>query len=427
MSAINTGLSLKSMQVPVSASTVLRTIYQMDMPDSGIVTELGVDDWAFRKGLTYGSILIDMKAGRVIDLLADRQTQSFECWLREHTGVNLVSRDRSTHYSSAIANTGREIVEVADRFHLVKNMGDCVTKVISENYKDYRDTVSLEGIPVAESREDIPGKSSGKPVAVKAKPDSRTNMFNEVKELQYKGFKINTIAKKLHISRQTVRKYINEETLSPRKSKARNGYYKFDKYVEEEYAKGKTLTGIYKEIRNKGFNGSTTPFYDHYRYLSQSRVKGTGHGRKSKPVDNRKPLVPVKVISAIIFKSIRGYNLQHKDKNLIEKLTNFKWFSSIYNAAESFCKIIMGDKVEMLSQWIEEYKDTVISKLKTFVTGIILDKKAVENAIAYPISNGVVEGFVNKLKTIKRIMYGRASLELLKRKMILTNKNFQLN
>lgn len=99
-----------------------------------------------------------------------------------------------------------------------------------------------------------------------------------------------------------------------------------------------------------------------------------------------------------------------------------KWFEYLYNAAESFYEIIMGNRVDALTQWIEEAENTTISKIKTFVTGIILDQKAVENAIVYPISNGIVEGFVNKLKTIKRMMYGRAGLELLKRKMILSNR-----
>ena len=86
----------------------------------------------------------------------------------------------------------------------------------------------------------------------------------------------------------------------------------------------------------------------------------------------------------------------------------------------------MGDDSSKLTGWINEYKNTTITKLETFIKGIILDEKAVKNAIDYTQSNGIVEGLVNKLKTIKRTMYGRAGLELLKRKMVLTNKSFQL-
>ncbi len=100
-----------------------------------------------------------------------------------------------------------------------------------------------------------------------------------------------------------------------------------------------------------------------------------------------------------------------------------KWFESLYKAAKSFYKTIMGNKAELLDQWIEKHRNITLPKLRTFIIGIKLDIKAVRNAIIYPVSKGIVKGFVNKLKAIKRIMYGRASLELLKRKMILTNKN----
>ncbi|BEG99812.1 transposase [Bacteroides sedimenti] len=118
--------------------------------------------------------------------------------------------------------------------------------------------------------------------------------------------------------------------------------------------------------------------------------------------------------------------MNEKDKDLMSILMGLKWFESLYRAAESFYKTIMGNKAELLDQWIEKHKNTTLSKLRTFIIGIKLDIKAVRNTIIYPISNGIVEGFVNKLKAIKRIMYGRAGLELLKRKMILTNKSFQL-
>ena len=84
------------------------------------VEEVGVDDWAWRKGLTYGSIIIDYTNGWPIDLLGDRETKSFREWMERHENVHTVSRDRSTDYSSAIASTERRITEVADKFHLVK-------------------------------------------------------------------------------------------------------------------------------------------------------------------------------------------------------------------------------------------------------------------------------------------------------------------
>lgn len=427
MSASSASLLLQAMEIPASRSTALRTIYRMPIPHFGVVTELGVDDWAFRKGVTYGTILVNMQTGDVIDLLADRETASFECWINKHPQITLVSRDRSTDYSSAIANTGREIIEIADRFHLVKNMTDCITKVISENYVEYRKSLSVQKMTIINEAHGSPDKPSVTDMefVTDIKIDTRTNMFNEVKELQAKDFKINAIAKKLHIARQTVRKYMLYKELPARRSKARNEYYKFDQYVEHEYINGKSLSQIYREIKSEGFMGSISPFHYHYNYLSKRKQKEPKQ-IKSKPVDNREPLVPIKTISITAFKSIKGYRLNEDTKKLIDKLMSFSWFENIYNAAKEFYEIIMGDDSSKLTGWINEYKNTTIKKLETFIKGIILDEKAVKNAIDYTQSNGIVEGLVNKLKTIKRTMYGRAGLELLKRKMVLTNKSFQL-
>lgn len=297
MSSPTASHSLRFMQIPISSSTVLRTIYHIEMPQLADVAELGVDDWAFRKGVTYGSILVDLQTKNVIDLLGDRQT---------------------------------------------------------------------------------------------------------------------------------ARKYIAYDNLPPRKSHVRNDYYKYDRYVEQEYTNGKSFRQIHKEIKSKGFKGSFSPFHYHYKYLSDEKMENKSGKIKTKPVDNREPLIPIKVISIITFKSIKGYSLNNQAIKLIDTLMTFDWFQEIYNAAKSFYQIIMGTDSNKLTGWISQYQNTTIAKLKTFIKGIVLDRKAVQNAITYNTSNGIVEGFVNKLKTIKRIMYGRASLDLLKRKMILTNKSIQL-
>lgn len=129
--------------------------------------------------------------------------------------------------------------------------------------------------------------------------------------------------------------------------------------------------------------------------------------------------MPIKTISSIVDKGIRMKELDEKEDILIQTLMSIPWFEEIYNAATSFYKIFKEPNDGQLAEWINEYRDTELNKLKTFITGIILDLKAVENGIKYPFSNGIVEDFVNKLKTIKRMMYGKAKLMLLKRKLVL--------
>ncbi len=413
---------LAHMGIFISPSTVLRDLHRMRTPGYDDVEEVGVDDWAWRKGVTYGSIIIDYTNGWPIDLLGDRETEGFREWMEQHENVHIVSRDRSTDYSSAIASTERRITEVADKFHLVKNITDRTTKLIAENYADYRLAVrSEEKSPVntteatkAPLATDCPSK----------KPDSREVMFKEVKELQRKGFKPTPIAKKLGIARQTATKYCKMESLPGRNSKLRNEYYKYDAYVEREAASGKPLSVIHQEISQMGFSGSLTPFYDHYKYLSDGHRGYRSKNwkpcpKKEKPQDDRSELLPVKSISSVIDKMLKGKDLDESQNNTFNTLMSLGWFKEMYEAMEGFCKVIKGNETVELVRWMKRYWKTGIQSLKTFIIGIKKDFQAVRNTIRLNITNGMTEGFVNKLKAVKRSMYGRAGLELLKNKLVL--------
>ena len=349
-----------------------------------------------------------MESGEVIDLLGDREAESFQQWLTKHQNIKLVSRDRSTDYSAAIAATGKNIVEVADRFHLTKNMSDCVVKVIGSHYDDCRKSMRHED-------------------AVRV-TDSRQTMFNEVKELQAAGHNITQIAKELGIARQTVRKYMGWESLPKRASKERNPYYLYDTFVEEEYKHGKALRKIFLEIKAKGFQGAITPFYDHYRYLSDGhkgfRAKVDIEKMNSAIVVKREPLLPIRQIAGIVDKSIRQKKMTPEESALIEKMQGYGWFRDIYSAASSFYTTIMGDDTSLLGSWLKSYGESPISELRSFAYGIKMDIKAVNNAIELDTSNGIVEGYVNKLKAVKRVMYGRASVDLLRRKMVFSRLGF---
>lgn len=269
-SSITAGKILSLQGIRRSGSTILRDLHRILPPAYTDVTKIGIDDWAQRKGSTYGSIIIDLDQSIVIDLLGNKKQNSFGIWLEHHQTVELTSRDRSTEYSAALSASKYHIIEVADKFHLIKNIQDRFTKVISMHYSEYRSMVRNKE-HMEESLDAEPAIPEGPILRMPKKEDSRGVIFTEVKEFQKKGFKPFAISKKLGISRQTDTKYCSIDTLPERRSKLRNGYYVFDRYVEEEVEKGKPLSAIYAEIKKQGFKGSRTPFYDHYRYL------GDGH------------------------------------------------------------------------------------------------------------------------------------------------------
>ena len=173
-----------------------------------------------------------------------------------------------------------------------------------------------------------------------------------------------------------------------------------------------------------GFSGSLTPFYDHYKYLSDGhrgyRPKNwKPDPKKEKPKDNRSELLPVKSIASVIDMALKGKKMDKSQQMTFDTLMSLGWFSEMYEALKSFCKVFKGCETVELVRWMKRYWNTTISSLKTFIIGIKRDFQAVRNTIRLNITNGITEGFVNKLKVMKRSMYGKAGLELLKNKLVI--------
>ena len=90
---------------------------------------VGIDDWAWRKGRRYGTIVVDLERGDVIDLLPDRDAETVKKWLGDHPGVEIISRDRSSTYAQAATEAAPKARQVADRWHLLKNLREAIERL----------------------------------------------------------------------------------------------------------------------------------------------------------------------------------------------------------------------------------------------------------------------------------------------------------
>lgn len=117
--------------------------------------------------------------------------------------------------------------------------------------------------------------------------------------------------------------------------------------------------------------------------------------------------------------ALKGKKMDKSQQMTFDTLMSLGWFSEMYEALKSFCKVFKGCETVELVRWMKRYWNTTISSLKTFIIGIKRDFQAVRNTIRLNITNGITEGFVNKLKVMKRSMYGKAGLELLKNKLVI--------
>lgn len=117
----------------ISPDTLLRYIRKVPDPQALPLSVLGVDDWAWRRRYRYGTILVDLQRHRVVDLLEDRSSVSFASWLQCHPRVRIISRDRGGEYAEGASRGAPDAVQVADRFHLIKNLSEAVEKVFKRH------------------------------------------------------------------------------------------------------------------------------------------------------------------------------------------------------------------------------------------------------------------------------------------------------
>ena len=119
--------------ITINRQTLLRLVMKMPNPSHPVPKVLGVDDWAYRKRHTYGTILVDLSTRQPIDLLCDRTASTLAEWLQEHPGVEIISRDRAKAYKEGASRGCPEAIQVADRFHLLQNLAQMLEVVLNQH------------------------------------------------------------------------------------------------------------------------------------------------------------------------------------------------------------------------------------------------------------------------------------------------------
>ncbi len=474
MSSLQCSRLLKGMGINVSGATVLRDLHRLDIPDSSGVRRIGIDDWAFRKGTDYGSLIVDLSDRRPIDMLPGRSGRDFSEWLSGHRSVWLLSRDRATSYSAAAASCGFPVTEIADRFHMMKNLGACISETVTARYKEIcgalGEEVSYSGQPFKSGGEkrmeyarqrinevkrlEAEGKSvqdtvellgmAAKTVRKYRKMDAGAELeatpkkkvyvyeakFNEVKRLQREGAGVEETASVLGMTRRTVEKYRGLDSFPIPVHRTALGLGAYTSYVEEQHARGVSLNEIYRELSRKGCGVGRVSFYYHFRYLPDGQRGYRPAAQKARMEEEHKngsavavhePLTGLptaRQMANVVMSSVLDKKLSGAETALMGAISRLDWLAELHEAARSFRNILRSGCPSRLDTWIEKYRTSSVGSLRTFINGIRRDTAAVKNAVLFKESNGILEGYVNKLKTIKRSMYGRAKLDLLRIKMV---------
>ena len=416
-----------SLGMPVGRSTILRIIHnETEELEAATPRVLGIDDWAFKKGHTYGTILVDLEKRKPIDLLPDREVETVKKWLEAHPGIEIISRDRASCYSQAADQGAPQAIQVADRWHLLKNLGDALKRFLDKHNQELR----LAAKNIAEEERDQDKAETSKKQQInniekseKAHtPDKEEQTlskyelnFLEVKRLKSQGYSIRSIHRQTRIHRQTIKRYLKYEEY-PKKipggaktSKA----LPFEDYLRRRWREGETRhMQLWREIKEQGFDGSPQSVY---RFVCK-------FPRTNSSKELPTPL-KVKIWSARKVSSLMSQPFEDLDEASQNFLRVFYKQCPKANMASQLARKFknMTDKLRRkhLDRWIEMALQSGISSLKSFAKGIQQDYDAVKAAVSMKWSNGQVEGQVNRLKNIKRQMYGRAGFKLLRKRILM--------
>jgi transposase len=415
----------RDLGIPASRNTLLRLIRAAPLPVCPTPTVLGVDDWAFRKGHRYGTVLIDLERRQRVTLLPDREAGTLANWLEEHPGVEIVARDRAGAYAEGARRGAPQAEQVADRFHLVQNLAAVLETVFTMHVADLR-TVEQATLDADLGPAVRPGPSH-REAPKQAKADERRERrlakYQHVWALHRDGWTGEAIARHLGLSRRTVIRYLRHETFPERRARSNAGRSRLDRWkpiVLERWNAGcRNSRRLFHEIQRQGYRGSYPTLARYTQRLRQAQ-EGAVRKRGSLPPvadPHRQPLTPRTAAWLVLRHS---ENLTTAETDQLNRLrTQHAALTEAITLAEAFVAIIREGQTERFDPWLAQARDSALPTFRNFARKIDSDYDAVRGAVTSPWSTGQVEGQINRLKMIKRQMFGRASFDLLNRRFVL--------
>ena len=253
------------MGLPPSPATMLRRLKAASMPASEQVTKVGRDDFAFRRGLKYGSILVDLDTHHVIDLLPDRPVATATVWFKAHPDIEIVSRDRSTDYALAATLGAPQAVQVADRWHLVRNLADALQVLLARYRPEIRLSRDEAEANVIETLSSVwsPFPQHSKEPARLARQVQRQDRYEHMLSLHQQGRETKEIAKHVGVSERTIRRWLTAKGFpETRRRKKQSHFDAYAPYVLKRWQEGcHDARQIWQELRTLGYQDSLRMVY----------------------------------------------------------------------------------------------------------------------------------------------------------------------
>ena len=410
------------LDLPASRTGMLRLVMSLPDPGIGAVTIVGIDDFAFRRGRDYGTILIDVETGRPVDLLRDREAGTVADWLEEHPEIKIICRDRAGAYADAGRQGAPQADQVADRWHIWHNLCEHAGKAAARHRACLEEPASGEpaqaSVPGAPEVPDL--QQAAIEAAARRAGESvlaiRTRQrYDLVQSLKAQGMGIKPIKRETGLAKETVRRFYRAGSVDELLAKVKDGrpsiLDEYKPYLHQRWNQGCTnVIELHAELKDRGYKGGYGTVRD---YMLPFRGAGAAP-----------PAVPGPPKARDLARWILADpgNLDDEEKaKLARARERCPHLDALAGHVTEFAKILTGLHGDRLDAWITAVETDDQPDLHSFVRGIKRDYDAVLNGLTMPWSSGVVEGNVNRLKMLKRQTFGRAAFPLLRKRVLLVS------
>lgn len=396
------------------------------------VRVLGVDDFAFRKGHSYGTILVDLERHKVVDLLPERSQESLLAWLKEHPEIEVATRDRLNIYREGLAKGAPAATQVSDRWHLLHNLALTLEEFLLQKRPTLREA-AMPGTEPEDKSDEAFGSGPIMPnrprnhdrkveEAARKRHERLVQQWKDIRRLYLAGADLRHICRQLGISARTVYRYKDLTEPPPRRAYKRKKSV-LDPYVpylvkrwNEGCHNGKKL---YREIQEQGYQNSEEICA---RFTAQlRRAEARGKPLSSVPRARKGSVAGLspssKNVAALFMR--REEKLTEGQKEYLKKLGEAdETLADARRLTQEFAGMVRNLESEKLDGWLEEAKVCSVPAMQRFAISLNKDLAAVRAGLTEEWSDGPVEGFVHKLKLLKRQGYGRAGFDLLRARML---------